>query len=79
MTEEYLKAIKALYQMDKNEADTLLSSKKDVLARCDEVIGKHINKCKRKIDIYNTTEAVEKLKRFENYVTQIAKAIINKE
>lgn len=79
MTKEYLNLIKALYQFDKNEANKILSSKREILAGCDEIIEKYVNKCKKTKEIYNATEAVEKLKRFENYITQIAKAMINRE
>lgn len=79
LIKEYLSVIKALHNMDHVEADGVLSRKEDILTRCDEIVDKYMNKCKSTKEVHNTTEAVEKFKRFENYNTQIAKAIINKD
>lgn len=79
VSKEYLTVIKALYKMDKNEADNILNSKIKILNKCEEIKDKYLNKCKGLENIHNTTEAIDKLKRFESCIAMIAKAMINKE
>ncbi len=79
LIERYLETIKAFYKLDKDEADRLYMTSKKSMEVCEEIIDKYIHKCKKTADIHYTSEAVEKLKKFENYMSQISKLVINKE
>ncbi|MBR9690291.1 phosphate uptake regulator PhoU [Candidatus Woesearchaeota archaeon] len=80
VVKEYMAVVKALYKLDKQGADKVLSKKAEILKKCDGIIGIHPQKkCEGVKHTHNYTEISEKLKRFENYITHIAKAIINKD
>lgn len=79
VTKQYLELIKALYKMDKNEADQVLSNKINIIDSLEKNLEKILLKQKDVNIIHNTSEAFEKLKRFEAGISIIAKAIINKE
>ena len=79
VTKQYLDIIKALYKLEKHEADLVLSNKTQILNSLEDSMEKTLLKQKDTNIIHNTTEAFERLKRFESAVSIIAKAIINKE
>lgn len=79
VTKQYLEIIKALYKLDKHDADQVLSNKINVIDSLETNLEKTLIKQKDPVIINNVSEAFEKLKRFEAGVSVIAKAIINKE
>ena len=79
VTKQYLEIIKSLYKMDKDVADQVLSSKMNIINELEKNLDKCLSKQKDTNMIHNISEAFDKLKRFENGVTILAKAIINKE
>jgi len=79
ITKQYLEIIRALYKLEKHEADQILSNKTQLLNSLEETLEKTVLKQKDANMIHNTTEAFERLKKFEIGISIIAKAIINKE
>ncbi|PLW80834.1 hypothetical protein C0585_00420 [Candidatus Woesearchaeota archaeon] len=74
--EEYNKVVKSLYKLDKDLASEIIDNKKDVLEACDGLLNLLLKDCNNPLHVVNISFIVEKLKRLENNICNISKAII---
>lgn len=80
IAEEYLLVVKALYKMDKISASNILDNKSNLLTECEKLLDLIYNDEKKQTKhVLNIATMSYKLKIFENYVCNIAKAIITTE
>lgn len=82
LIKEYIAVMKSLYSNDKSMADKLLERKKSILQELDNISELNNVKDKHILNVHNINEVIviiERLKRFERCIGNLAKAIINKE
>ena len=84
LIKDYTNTIRAFYHKNRDDADEILNKKESVLTECDNIIGNFCTGCpvqKFNLDpkVHQTSQIIEKFKGFENYISQIAKAVISKD